>query len=99
MQILEASDPDTWDDNYLCSDVDHGFKWSSIGPISGMRCTQIYEAIEPAEHTWTDNYLCVPTWSTLHLTWSSAGPIAGKTCTQWYESSDPHTWMDNYLCY
>jgi len=63
------------------------------------RATRLRLTRWPRARTWTDNYLCVPTSSTLQLTWSPAGPIAGKTCTQWYEASDPHTWMDNYLCY
>src|SRR5205807_35517 len=37
-QIQEASDPDTWSDNYLCSNGDYGIKWSSSGPLAGMRC-------------------------------------------------------------
>jgi hypothetical protein len=79
--------------------VDHGIRWSNSGPIAGMRCTQIHEGAEPAQHTWDDNYLCVPTSSPLQLAWSSAGPIAGRQCTQIYEDADPHTWNDNYLCH
>jgi hypothetical protein len=96
-QLHEASDPHAWNDNYLCSTVDHGFRWSSAGPLSDMRCTQLHEYADP--HTWDDNYLCVPTSSPLQLSWSSAGPIAGKLCTQVYEDADPYTWNDNYLCY
>jgi peptidoglycan hydrolase-like protein with peptidoglycan-binding domain len=98
-QITEGADPDTWNDNWLCSTVDYGFRWSSAGAIGGMRCTQITEGSEPPEHTWNDNFLCVPTNSPLNLAWSSAGPIAGRTCTMWHEAADPHTWMDNFLCY
>ncbi|MBN8226062.1 S8 family serine peptidase [Corallococcus macrosporus] len=97
--VYEALDPDTWDDNYLCSPVDHGIQWSYAGPIAGMRCTQVTEPSEPAEHTWHDNYLCVPTNSPLHFSWSWAGPIPGKLCTLMFEPSDPHAWGDNYLCY
>lgn len=98
-QILEVADPDTWGDNYLCSNVDYGIQWSSAGPIAGMRCTQTLEIAEPASHTWTDNYICVPTASTLTLSWSMAGRQAGKSCVQWSEPADPHTWGDNFLCY
>ena len=97
--IHEGSDPDTWQDNWLCSTVDYGIRWSSAGPIGGMRCTQIHEGAEPASHTWNDNFLCVPNGSPLNFSWSTAGPIAGKTCVMWHEASDPHTWMDNFLCY
>merc|ERR1711939_1174753 len=31
-------------------------RWSSAGPIGGMRCTQILESSDP--DTWNDNYLC-----------------------------------------
>ncbi|QRN98396.1 S8 family serine peptidase [Archangium violaceum] len=99
VQFIETSDPNAWNDNYLCSTVNHGIQWSSAGPISGMRCTQIHEGAEPVEHTWNDNYVCVPTSSPLQFSWSSAGPISGKQCVQVYEDSDPHTWNDNYLCY
>jgi peptidoglycan hydrolase-like protein with peptidoglycan-binding domain len=98
-QITEGSDPDTWNDNWLCSTVDYGIRWSSAGAIGGMRCTQITEGAEPASHTWNDNFLCVPNNSPLNFSWSSAGPIPGRTCVMWSEASDPHTWLDNFLCY
>jgi peptidoglycan hydrolase-like protein with peptidoglycan-binding domain len=98
-QITEGSDPDTWNDNWLCSTQDYGIRWSSAGAIGGMRCTQITEGSEPASHTWNDNFLCVPTNSPLNFAWSSAGPIAGKTCVMWHEAADSHTWLDNFLCY
>jgi hypothetical protein len=93
-QITEPADPDTWGDNYLCSDRDLGLRWSYAGPISGMTCTQIHEGSDP--HGWNDNYLCAP--QNLGLRYSSAGQIANMKCTQLHEGSDPHTWTDNYLC-
>lgn len=96
-QINEPSDPDTWNDNYLCSQNDEGFQWSFAGPIGGMRCTQIAEPSDP--HTWSDNYLCVPGYSPYQFVWSSAGPVPDKVCTRWLEVADPNTWDDNYLCY
>ncbi|MFT3712894.1 MAG: hypothetical protein QM817_35025 [Archangium sp.] len=98
VKIDEGADPDTWNDNYFCTDVNIGARWSMAGPIAGMRCTQINEGAEPADHTWNDNYLCVPPLSPWQLRWSMAGPIAGYQCVQWLEPSDPHTWNDNYLC-
>ncbi|QSQ27925.1 hypothetical protein JY651_24815 [Pyxidicoccus parkwayensis] len=97
--ISESADPDSWDNNYLCSPQSRGFAWSSAGPIAGMRCTQINEGLEPASTTWTDNYLCVPNDSPLRLTWSMGGPVFGKACVRFYEPADPYTWSDNYLCY
>ncbi len=93
-QISEPADPDTWHDNYLCSDRDLGLRWSYAGPIAGMVCTHVHEGSDP--HGWDDNYLCAP--QDLGLRYSSAGPIAGMTCTQLSEGSDPDTWNDNYLC-
>lgn len=68
-----------------------------IGPIRGMRCTQVIEPSDP--HTWRDNYFCVPTKSPYHFRWSHAGPIRGLSCIRFLEPSDPHTWRDNYLCH
>lgn len=98
IQIHEAADPDTWADNYLCSDTNLGLAWSSAGPIAGQTCTQILEGAEPAAHTWTDNYVCAPRNSSWAFSWSMAGPLPGQQCVQWLEPSDPHTWADNYLC-
>ncbi len=97
VQWLEGSDPHTWHDNHLCTDVDFGFRWSFQGPISGIRCTQILEPSDP--HTWDDNYFCVPWNFPVALMWSYQGPIGGVPCVQIIEPSDPHTWRDNYLCY
>lgn len=99
LQILEASDPHTWHDNFLCTPRDFGIRWSSAGPIPGMRCTQIIEPAEPQRHTWMDNYLCVPPESRLDLSWSYSGPIPGRHCVRFHEPADPHTWGDNFLCW
>ncbi|MCW5891248.1 MAG: hypothetical protein KIT14_11940 [bacterium] len=58
VKIEEPSDPDSWNDNYLCAKWDVGVQWSHAGPIAGKSCIQITEPIEPAGHTWTDNWLC-----------------------------------------
>jgi hypothetical protein len=60
VQWLEASDPHTWNDNFLCSPTDYGVKWSFAGPIAGLNCTKIEEPAEPLLEAWTDNYLCAP---------------------------------------
>ncbi len=95
-QMLEPSDPHTWNDNYICASKDIGMRWSYAGPIGGMNCTQIIEPSDP--DTWNDNYLCVPSTSGMQLRWSFAGNPGG-TCVQVLEPSDPNTWNDNYLCY
>ena len=95
-QILEPSDPNTWQDNYFCTNMNLLMRWSYNGPIYGQACTQIYEYADP--HTWQDNYLCVPPTSEYHFIWSSAGALPGLRCVQWREPSDPDTWNDNYLC-
>ena len=68
-----------------------------LGPIKGMKCTYIVEA-EPYEHSWSDNFLCIPNDAPFDFDWSLAGPIRGKKCIQWMEPADPHTWSDNFLC-
>ena len=98
VRIEEPSDPDTWGDNYFCTDSDLGLKWSFHEPIMDMRGTQISVREEPPEHWWTDNFLCLPSNSPWKLTWSMFGPIEGKDCVQWLEPSDAHGWSDNYLC-
>jgi GH25 family lysozyme M1 (1,4-beta-N-acetylmuramidase) len=97
VQINEPADPDTWNDNYLCSKVNLDIKWSHAGTIAGMRCTQVDEPSDP--HTWNDNYLCVPEVSPYNFRWSHAGPVAGDTCIQFDEPADPDTWNDNFLCF
>jgi hypothetical protein len=98
VQITEPADPHTWEDNYFCSKEPIGMKWSSNGPVPGMRCTRILETAEPAAHSWRNNYLCVPESSPVHFRWSMGGPLRGMDCVQWFEPADPHTWRDNYLC-
>ena len=74
-------------------------RWSFSGPIPGMRCTQVNEPSEPPQHTWRDNFLCVPPQSPLDFSFSPAGPIPGRHCLRMNEPSDPHTWADNFLCW
>jgi len=92
-------DPHSWHDNYFCwkqETKNPGIKWSSAGPIGGMRCTLVSEPFDP--HTWNDNYLCVPNSSNLKFKWSFQGSNGCSKCIRWLESSDPHSWSDNYLC-
>jgi hypothetical protein len=95
IQTLETSDPNTWSDNYLCTDKDYGFVWKSDGPVSGMKNIQWLEAADP--HSWYDNFLATP--YDYGYQWSASGPIAGMQCVQIYEGADPHTWYDNYICW
>ncbi|MFO0626037.1 MAG: M23 family metallopeptidase [Polyangiales bacterium] len=97
--VNEPADPHAWSDNYFCSDLDRGLRWSYSGPIAGMSCTPVNEGSEPTAHTWGDNYLCAPGWLPYRFQFSSAGPVAGMSCVQWSEPSDPHTWNDNFLCW
>ena len=96
-RIIEPSDPNTWQDNYFCSDRPLGMRWSYAGPIPGMHCTQIAEPSDP--HAWNDNFLCLPQGSPYRFQWSNAGPIPGLPCVPWNEPADPHTWQDNFLCW
>jgi MYXO-CTERM domain-containing protein len=99
VNVDEPSDPDTWSDNYFCSDSDLGMVWSSAGPIDGMDCTLVSESAEEQADAWSDNYLCLPKSSDYAFSWSSAGPIDGKSCVRWYDHAEKSdTWLDNWLC-
>jgi hypothetical protein len=95
IQVIEPADPHTWNDNYLCTDIDYGFKWSYAGTIPGMSCLSMNESADP--HTWGDNYLCAPL--DYGYIWSTAGPVPNMTCVQIHETADPDTWTDNYICW
>lgn len=100
VNVDEPSDPDTWTDNYFCSDEDVGMQWSFAGPIDGMDCINVLEGSDSNAAMWADNHLCLPPGSKYQLTWSSAGPIDGLTCVRWFEHSEPagSTWIDNWMC-
>lgn len=98
VNVNEPSDPDTWNDNFVCTAQSWGFKWSNAGPLAGMTCTNTPEGAEPNPGIWADNFFCAPPQSPWSFSWSSAGPIAGRTCLQWNETADSHTWNDNFLC-
>ncbi len=69
--------------------------WSENGPVAGMNCLRITNAIAPAQ--WPNTYLC--TISFTGWRWSQSGPIAGLSCVAWQDSADP-AWNNNlhYLC-
>jgi len=95
-RILESYH--SWDDNYLCwrhGTKNPGIRWSSSGPVRGMRCTQINEP--SGGSNWNDNYLCIPNSSPLRFYWSFNGHPRGKNCLRWIENSS-NNWHDNYLC-
>ncbi len=96
VQVLETRDPDTWNDNYLCTSTDIGLRWSYQGVIAGMRCTQVNESSDP--YTWNDNFLCLPESTPFELLWSMRGTIPGQPCLAITEPLDPHGWEDNFLC-
>ena len=58
-KIIEPSDPDTWNDNYLCvpNDSNLHFYWTNAARIEGRQCVQWEDSAEDP-HTWHDNYLC-----------------------------------------
>ncbi len=101
VNVDEPGDPDTWVDNYFCSDQDIGLQWSSAGPVDGMDCVNVTEGSEENAAAWEDNYLCVPKGSPYTFSWSFAGPISGQTCVRWFEHSEKltNTWQDNWMCF
>jgi len=99
VQWNEPSDPHQWDDNYLCSERDVGFKWSHRGPIlgRGLKCIQVREKSDP--HDWHNNYFCWPRDLAVTFRFSASGRVPGMRCIAIVEPSDPNTWRDNYLCH
>lgn len=99
VQWREPSDPHKWDDNFLCTERDVGFKWSFRGPIlgRGLKCIQVREKSDP--HDWHDNYFCWPRDLAVTFRFSASGRLPGMRCVAIVEPSDPHTWRDNYLCH
>jgi hypothetical protein len=89
------TDPDGWDDNFLCSTRDLKLSWSNNGPISGLTCTHIYEGSDP--DGWGNNFLCAP--QDYGFKWSFEHPLAGMQCLQITEPKDRYTWSDNFLCW
>ncbi len=98
VNVNEAADPDSWADNFFCSQRDLGLRWSMAGPLAGMDCTNVIEPSEKYAAVWSDNYLCAPKQALYELSYSNAGPLAGKTCVQLNEPADPDSWADNYVC-
>lgn len=96
--MIEPSDPDSWNDNYLCFNDEYNVQWSSAGVLNGLNCVQTVEPAEPVAHTWSDNYLCVPNDSPFQLRWSHNGTIPSLCCERLYAPDDPHTWYDNFVC-
>lgn len=100
--ITEPEEPanTAWGDNFFCSKndkADPGMKWSSTGPIAGMKCVNTAESSD--QHDWHNNHLCVPEDSPFNFSWSTADPLPGMECIKWEERSDTAgTWDDNYLC-
>lgn len=92
----DQNDPNSWDDNYLCSDVDLGLKPLSAAPLVGHGCTRVAESLDP--DGWSSAYLCQN--AALKLSWSQSGKPSGYTsCLLINEPNDPHGWNDNYLCW
>lgn len=107
VQFNEPEDPNTWDDNYLCSPRNLNLSFSSEGKISGQTCIGIAEVDSKDPNPWGNNYLCgsARTMSDLGLEWKADGPKSDKYCTLINEPSergtivpDYNVWDDNYLC-
>lgn len=58
-KIIEPSDPDTWNNNYLGvpRDSKFHFYWTNACRIAGRHCVQWNNSAEDP-HIWHDNYLC-----------------------------------------
>ncbi|MDL2341489.1 MAG: carbohydrate-binding domain-containing protein [Patescibacteria group bacterium] len=82
--VNETAEPtaSSWNNNYLCSNIDQKIVWHEAGPLAGYYCAQ---ALVADPDTWNDNYLCSKT--DLGLTFS-ASPIAGQNCIVIDEPAD-----------
>ncbi|XP_065843026.1 uncharacterized protein [Oscarella lobularis] len=81
---------DGWDNNYVCSRYDVGFRWSNAGRIDGMTCTHV--------DAWDDeSYFCVPNGFEYDVTWRSRRSDRG-TCLKWTEP-EQKDWNEKYLCF
>ena len=96
-----------FDNNYFCWDntkANPGLKWfyRKDAPYyaaldANMRCTGIFH--DAHSYTRSDNYLCVPSDSTLNFEWSTNGEITGLDCIEWSESEwDKWNETENFLC-
>ncbi|XP_062506576.1 uncharacterized protein LOC134183127 [Corticium candelabrum] len=82
-----------WNDNFMCTRKDLGWRWSNSGPIEGMDCTYM----DSDAKTWGENnYLCVPVTSKWELLWSNK-PQKNMHCVWWKEPSH-NSWGEHYLC-
>jgi hypothetical protein len=61
-----------------------------------MVCASVNEPSEPAEHGWSDNFLCAS--EDVGLSFRADFPVRDQYCINLHEPLDPHTWGDNYLC-
>lgn len=78
-QMLEASDPGTWNDNWLCTNSSssfsrYGLQWSFGGLIPGKTCESFNEPAESVAHTWNDNFLCYNNSDGHNITFYNGGP-------------------------
>lgn len=68
-------------------------------PGSPLWCAKTYNNLEPAEHTWNDNWWCAKNFrSKLGLIWSPQGDIPDMKCIAWRNDAEP-TWNSTYICW
>jgi hypothetical protein len=96
---VDSGDPNTWNDNFLCSSEELGLRFSASGPPDGMTCTQITESADATPQFWANAWLCLPKGAPYSLSWSSAGPLEHSQCVRWFDHSESATWLDNWLCF
>ena len=96
---VDSGDPNTWNDNFLCSGEELGLRFSASGPLDGMTCTQITESADATPQFWANSWLCLPKGAPYSLSWSSAGPLEHLQCVRWFDHSESATWLDNWLCF
>jgi hypothetical protein len=83
--------------SYLVTAMPMGMRWSSKGPIHGMRCTYIGKPKETYEEMAT--WLCVPEWSDIYTKfyWNTTLPeITDSQCIKINDIDT--TWPLSWLC-
>ena len=84
--------------SYMMTAMPMGMRWSSKGPIHGMRCTYIGKPKETYEEKKT--WLCVPEWSDIYMKFYWNTTLPDKADSQCIKIDGIHTsWPLSWLCH
>lgn len=83
--------------SFMMTSMPTGMRWSSKGPIQGMRCTYIGHPVDT--HAEKMTWLCVPEWSDIYMKfyWNVAqSPVTAGWCMKIHEVNP--SWPVSWLC-